>query len=135
MKTIKIIDEDTLEIKEVLVDDKTAEKAVVDSFNAKLRDILSCDPEEFYQVYENYKKAESEFNSIYNPFKMELLELYKQHSNLPKNIIIGGVKVTYVEPSKRTYVDSKKLKEEEPELASKYSKEVKVSSSLRLEKM
>ncbi len=40
--------------------------------------------------------------------------------------------ITYVAPSTRVIVDSKRLKEENPELYSKYSKESKVTDSVRI---
>ena len=52
---------------------------------------------------------------------------------MPKSIVVGGAKLTYVSPSTRTTVDTKKLKEEEPELAKKYSKTSLVSATIRLE--
>lgn len=40
--------------------------------------------------------------------------------------------ITYIAPSTRVIVDSKKLKEENPDLYAKYSKESKVSDSVRI---
>jgi predicted phage-related endonuclease len=52
---------------------------------------------------------------------------------MPKTITIGGTKLTYVSPSIRNTIDSKKLKEEEPELAKKYTKATNVSATVRIE--
>ena len=99
-----------------------------------MQSALNCEPEEFYKKYKKYKKAEEEFMAIYQPFKEEILKTYANKQNeLPHTMIIGGAKVTYVAPSTRTTVDSKKLKEEEPEIAKKYSKITLVSASLRLD--
>lgn len=130
MKTVKVIDEDTLEMKEIEVIESTEE---LDTFNSQLRSALNCDPEEFSLKYAEMKQAEANFEAIYKPFKENLIKLYEENKNLPKNIIIGGVKVIYVSPSTRTSVDSKKLKEEEPELAHLYSKTTAVNATIRLE--
>ena len=99
----------------------------------EIKSILNCDAEEFYKKYDAYKKAKLEFEEIYEPFKAQLLNLYENNNNLPKSIVVGGAKVTYVSPSKRTTIDSKKLKEEEPELAKKFEKTTEVKATLRLE--
>lgn len=43
------------------------------------------------------------------------------------------LKVTYVEPTTRTTIDSKKLKEELPAVAEKYTKVSQVKGSVRIE--
>ena len=43
------------------------------------------------------------------------------------------LKVTYVEPSTRTTIDSKKLKEELPAIAEKYTKTTMVKGSVRID--
>ena len=42
------------------------------------------------------------------------------------------IKVSYVDPIKRTSIDSDKLKKELPEIAEKYSKETVTKASLRI---
>lgn len=133
-KIIKVVDEDTLEIKEVEVEEdftKKAPKDVIEDFQAA----LNCDPEEFYKKYREYKKAETEFNNLYEPFKENLISLHERRPELPKRVIVGGVALTYVSPSTKTTVDSKKLKEEEPDLAKKFSKTSNVKASIRLEEV
>ena len=125
-KIIKVIDEDTLEIKEISV----KENVIND-----LKSALNCDPEEFYKKYKNMKEAEKEFNEIYEPFKENLIKLHEQKPNLPKSVVVGGAKLTYISPSKRTTIDSKKLKEEEPELAKKFSKISNVRATIKLEEV
>lgn len=137
-KTIKMVDEDTLEIKEVVIEDEEA--AETEELTAErveeLTDIflgaLGCDSSEFGDAYRKYKTAEEEFKKLYEPFKENLIKLHEQQCDLPKTVIAGGVKVTYVSPSTRTTIDTKKLKEEEPELAKKFTKTSKVSASVRL---
>ena len=127
MKTIKSVDEETLEMKEVYTEEQD------EDIRAQIRSTLNCKPEEFAEKYAAYKKAEAEFKELYEPFKTNLLNLYNNTSDLPKTVIVGGVKVTYVSPSTRTSIDSKKLKEEEPELAKKFSKTTDVAATIRLE--
>lgn len=136
MKKIRVIDEDTLEIKEVIVkeDDEKIEltdEGIVDLFGQA----LNGDPDEFAQKYRDFKKAKEEFDKVYEPFKANIIGLHKTHSDLPKTIIVGGVKLTYVSPSTRNTIDSKRLKEEEPELAKKFTKTSNVSATIRLEEV
>ena len=65
-------------------------------------------------------------------FKDELLELMEQN-NCKESFEIGGLKVTYKKPSQRTTLDSKKVKEELPDVFEKYSKTSDVKSSISLE--
>ena len=136
MKTIKVIDEDTLEMKEVVIKedgetDEMIDASIIDIFSQA----LNCDPDVFTAKYRVYKKAKEEFDAIYEPFKKNIIELHKTHTDLPKTVIVGGVKLTYVSPSTRNTIDSKKLKEEEPELAKKFTKTSNVSATVRLEKV
>lgn len=98
-----------------------------------VQSVLNCEPDEFYKKYKKYKKAEKEFMELYEPFKKGLIQLHTQHDDLPNTVIVGGAKLTYVSPSTRTSIDSKKLKEEEPEIAKKFSKSTLVSASVRIE--
>lgn len=100
-----------------------------------LHDTLGCEPNKFYEIYKNYKQAETEFKKIYEPFKQNLLKLHKEDDSIPKSIVIEGIKLTYVSPSVRTTIDSKKLKEEEPELAKKFTKITNVAATLKIEDM
>lgn len=131
-KTIKVVDEDTLEIKEVEVKEDFSTDEKLSTFVNQLHSALNCEPEEFYSKYKNYKEAEAEFKKLYDPFKEKLIQIYKSTPNLPKSTVIGGVKLTYVSPSVRTAIDSKKLKEEEPELAKKFTKTTNVEANIRL---
>lgn len=100
-----------------------------------LEQALGCEPEEFYKKYKAYKKAEAAFNKIYEPFKENLIKLHDEKPDLDKNVIVGGIKVTYVAPTARTILDTKKLKEEEPELVKQFMKVSKVKASVRLEEL
>lgn len=139
MKVIKVIDEDTLETKDVVIEDgeevvtgtlsEEATEAIADLY----RQTLPCEPDDFVQKYKKYKDAKAEFDAAFEAFKVNLIELHKVKPDLPKSVIIGGIKVTYVSPSTRTTIDTKKLKEEEPELAKKFSKTTNVEATVRLE--
>ena len=128
---MKIVDENTLKI--VDTDDTT-------EFTSKLKSAMgNCTSTEFYEKYNNWKKAEAEFNAVYEPFKERLIKLYKlyEDKDFPKTIVMGGgaITLTYVAPSTRTTIDSKKLKEEEPEIAKKFSKTTNVKASIRLKEI
>lgn len=98
-----------------------------------VQSVLNCEPDEFYKKYKKLKKAEEEFNKLYEPFKKGLIQLHEEHRDLPHTVIVGGAKLTYVSPSTRTSIDSKKLKEEEPDIAKKFTKTANVSASVRIE--
>lgn len=100
-----------------------------------VQSVLNCEPDEFYKKYKKMKKAEEEVNKIYEPFKKSLIQLYEENEGFPHNIVIGGAKLVYVAPSKRNTLDSKKLKEEEPEIAKKYNKVTSVSACIRIEEV
>ena len=132
-KTVRYVDADTLEIKETSYEAEIDEDEILDEYANMLREALGCEPEDFYEKYKKYKDAEAEFKTIYEPFKEKLIQIHSNKSNLPKTLIIGGAKVTYVSPSIRTTVDTKKLKEEEPDIAKKYTKSTNVNATVRLE--
>lgn len=135
MKTIKVIDEDTLEMKEIILEEDELEIDETSEELDKFKQILPCEPEEFSEKYRALKQATEEFDKVFVPFKENLIKLHEQNENLPKTVIVDGVKVTYVSPSIRNTIDSKKLKEEEPELAKKYTKSTNVKATVRLEKI
>lgn len=125
----KVVDEETLKMTEMKTED------IDDNFKAEIRSALNYEPEEFTKRYKAYKKAEAKFKDMYEPFKDKLLKLYEYAPEFPKTVIVGGVKVTYVSPSTRSTIDSKKLKEEEPELAKKFTKTTEVSATLRIDEV
>ena len=135
-KVVRYVDEDTLEIKETVIEDGTIEEtAESNDIISMFQGALSCEPDEFYKKFMDYKKAESEFNAVYEPFKANLLKLHETKQGLPKSVVVGGTKLTYVSPSTRTSIDNKKLKEEEPEIAKKFSKTTNVKATIRLEEV
>lgn len=102
---------------------------------AKIKSALNCDPKIFSRKYKAYKKAEAEWKEVYEPFKTALLGLYKNEKDIPSEITIEKVKLTYVSPSVRNTIDTKKLKEEEPELAKKFTKATSVDATMRIEEL
>lgn len=131
--TKKVVNEDTLELEDVVVEDSSDNKT--EDYRNKILGALDCKPEAFFQKYREYLIAEAEFKKVYDPFKDKLLNLYKELPEMPNTISIGGLQVTYVSPSTRTSIDSKKLKEEEPEIAKKFTKTTEVNATLRLGKV
>lgn len=99
------------------------------------RQALTCSPEEFSKRYKEFKEAKAKFDEVYEVFKDNIIKLHETETEieLPKSILVDSVKLTYVAPSVRTTIDSKKLKEEEPELAKKFSKTSNVSATVRIE--
>ena len=134
-KVIRYVDEDTLEIIEKVIDDGVEElpEDEVDNITALFEQALGCEPDEFTKKYNAMKKAEQEFEEVYAPFKANLIKLHEKHKDLPKSVIVGGTKLTYVSASTRKTIDSKKLKEEEPSIAEKYTKITNVNPTIRLE--
>lgn len=93
---------------------------------------LNCTTEEFGEKYRAYKAAELEFEKLVAPLKDIIIEAHKTNDDLPSAIVLGGVELSYVAPSVRKTIDSKKLKEEEPELVKKFIKTSQVSASIRI---
>ena len=112
---------------------RTLTETEAEKYNRMISSVLNCSSEEFFKKYTEYQQAEMAFKELYEPFKEKLLEMYKDTPDLPTTIIVGGVKLTYVSPSVRNTIDSKKLKEEEPELAKKFTKTTNVSATIRLD--
>lgn len=130
---MKVVDEYTLEMKDVVIEEELTEKEA-DNVSKIFRQAITCDPEEFAYKYREFKEAKARFDEVYEATKANLLELYKNDPTLPRNVCVGGtVKLTYVSPNKRSSIDTKKLKEEEPAIAEKFTKTTDVSASIRLE--
>lgn len=129
---MKIINAETLEIEDDYITVELKEDDA-DRFNNAVQSALNCSTDEFSEKYLAYKKAEAEFNELCAPFKERLINLHETMPDLPNSVIVGGVKLTYVSPTTRNTIDSKKLKEEEPELAKKFTKTTNVKASVRID--
>lgn len=112
--------------------EEVSEKATEELRRAVLS-TLNCKPDEFARKYNAYKMAKAEFEELFEPVKDTIIAIHKNRDDLPNMLVVGGVKLTYVSPSVRSAIDSKKLKEEEPELAKKFTKMSKVSASVRVD--
>lgn len=129
-----IVNEETWELEEIEVSDIKKESNENTS-EFTLKNYLGCDPEEFIAKYKSYKQAKTDFDILFERAKNNLLELYENgvEDGFPFTISIGeGVKLTYVRQSMRTSIDNKKLKEEEPEIAKKYTKYTIVNPTIRI---
>ena len=115
-----------------LVIGETKPDLIENQYKDTIKAILNCSPEEFAERYREYKKAEEEFKKVYEPLKEGLLRLHENAPDLANVVIIGGVKMTYVSPSVRTSIDSKLLKEEEPEIAKKFTKTTEVGATIKI---
>lgn len=109
------------------------EEKISEDLRRSVLSSLNCKPEEFAKKYNAYKIAKTEFEELFAPVKDTILAVHSNTPDLPKTMIVGGVKLTYVAPSTRSAIDSKKLKEEEPELAKKFTKISKISASVRVD--
>ena len=106
-----------------------------ENVKVQIQAMLNCEPEEFYKKYKKYKKAEAEFKELFEPFKEKLIQLHELDTTVPSAVQVQGMKLIYVSPSTRSTIDSKKLKEEEPELAKKYTKITNVAATIRVEEI
>ena len=109
------------------------ENEIIEERTGLIKNALGCTPEEFYKRYTKYKKAEAEFNEIYEPFKEKLIGLHKDIPDLQNSIFVNSVKLTYVAPTTRASIDTKKLKEEEPEIAKKFTRTSEVKATVRID--
>lgn len=133
---MKIVNEYTLEIEDVNSNDKAgaADAQAEDRMLTIITEAFDgCSPEVLEAAYTKYKQAEEEFNKLYEPIKNNIINLHESVEDLPKRILIGDMQMTYVSPSTRTIVDTKKLKEEEPDIAKKFTKTSTVKATIRLE--
>lgn len=113
-------------------EEEVSEKAIEELRRSVLTS-LNCKPDVFAKKYNAYKIAKAEFEELFEPVKETILSVHKQRDDVPNTLVVGGIKLTYVSPTTRTTIDSKKLKEEEPELAKKFTKISAVSASVRVD--
>ena len=90
-------------------------------------------PKTFAKKFKQLKKAQDELATIENEIKEKLKVIFESIPELEQNsVTVDGIKFTYVGPSKRKSVDTKKLQEEHPEIYKKMLKESNVKSSIRI---
>ena len=108
-----------------LVTDLTTEQAL-DDF---ARGII---PEKFAKEYKKMKKLQEQMTRTENMIKNKLIEMFESTPALDKKYVaVDGLKFTYVGPSQRNTVDTKKLKEEYPEIYKKVATKSNVKSQIR----
>jgi len=84
--------------------------------------------EEFRNKLIEFEKVKKEIEYQSELLKSELLELMPQIGK--DRIILDGILITYKKGSKRTTIDTKRLKEENPEIAELYQKTSNVDPTI-----
>ena len=79
------------------------------------------------------EKQIKDLKALQDSYKENLLKEMEENNVL--KVDTEKLLISYVAPSTRETLDSKKLKEEEPELAKKFTKTSNVSASVRLEEV
>lgn len=89
-------------------------------------------PEKFAKDYKKMKKLQDELTKTENEIKAKLIEMFESIPEREQNSVsMEGLRFTYVGPTQRKTVDSKKLQEEYPEIYKKCIKFSNVKSSIR----
>ena len=88
--------------------------------------------EEFRQKLIDFEKMKKEIEYQTNLLKSELVEIMPQIGKEDEPIIMDGIMITYKKGYTRTNIDSKKLKEENPEIYELYTKETKVNPTVMI---
>ena len=90
-------------------------------------------------VEESFAKEYAEFQKQVAKMEMKLKEVKEaikqvmEQNNLTEPYEDDFIKISYKKPTTRTAVDSKRLKEELPDVYNEYSKTSNVSSSISIE--
>lgn len=80
----------------------------------------------------DFEKKALEMKLKQDELKQNLLEVMEENNIINWTSPNGNLKVSYRKPSTRTTVDSKRLKEELPDVYDEYSKTSEVSSSVSI---
>ncbi len=89
-------------------------------------------PEDFAKEYKKMKKLQQELEQTENTIKNKLIEMFQSIPELEKNSVsMDGLKFTYIAPTVRKSVDTKKLQEEHPEIYKQCLKESQVKAQIR----
>ncbi len=88
--------------------------------------------EEFITAIVEFEKKALEMKLKQDEFKANLKEIMETHEITKWESPNKEITVTYRKPSTRTTLDSKKLKEDMPDIFEEYSKTSNVSSSISL---
>ena len=130
-KGLKVIDVEPIPFEEIekLIEAEISGEIYKPKQLAVAGDLLVkiAEGEEKIKNFELLKKEVEAQNEI---LKAELLEAMKAQGI--KSFENDTLKITYIEPTTRETIDSKRLKEELPEIADKYKKISKVKDSVRI---
>ena len=85
---------------------------------------------EWIEKYKNFKRIQLEMDLAEKEFKEELKNAMEQIGK--PNLILDGFSASIRKGSTRTTLDSKRLKEEPPDIFEEYSKTSETSSSITL---
>lgn len=89
-------------------------------------------PEQFAKDYKKMKKLQDELKKTEDEIKRKLIDMFESIPEREQNSVSrDGLKFTYVGPSIRNTVDTKKLQEEYPEIYKKLLKPSNVKSQIR----
>lgn len=88
--------------------------------------------EETIKKLRDYAEIQLEADMFMKELKENLLNLMESNG-IQESFEVGGLKVSYKKPSQRTTLDSKKIKEDLPDIYDKYSKTSDVKSSVSLD--
>lgn len=89
-------------------------------------------PKDFVKKYKQMKKLQAELDEMESNFKQNLIQMFESIPELETNsVALDGLKFTYTSAYTKTSVDSKKLKEEYPEIYAKVTKTSNVKSSIK----
>lgn len=86
--------------------------------------------DEVVEMMENYMIAKATYDNWVAAHDQQIMEIMKASGT--KTIKTKYVTITYVSPTTRKSLDSKKLKEEHPDLYDEFLKESPVKESLRI---
>ena len=88
--------------------------------------------EETIKKIRNLEEVRLEAEMMMKELKEELIETMESNG-ITEGFETNGLKVIYKKPSTRTTLDSKKIKEDLPDIYDRYSKTSEVKSSVSLE--
>ena len=87
---------------------------------------------EVINLLKDFQKKKIEMEIQEKQLREELLEAMEKYGVHSWQTEDGSIKAIYKKASKRTTIDTKRLKEELPDIAEEYSKESEVKSSVAL---
>lgn len=83
-------------------------------------------------ILKDYQKKKAEFEIKEKKFKEELLEAMEKYNITSWSTPNNDIDIVYKKATKRTTIDSTRLKKELPDIAEEYSKTTDVKSSIAI---